>query len=95
MKKLIISLTILSILIISIGVASSLEGKNSTQSSNYSKITIQYFNVTVVEGDTIWSISERYRGDVEQESFMNMIRQINNLNSNVIRVGQTLKIPKL
>ncbi|SHJ55385.1 LysM domain-containing protein [Anaerobranca californiensis DSM 14826] len=95
MKKLIISLTILSILIISIGVASSLEGKNSTQSSNYSKITIQYFNITVVEGDTIWSISERYRGNVEQESFINMIRQINNLNGNVIRVGQTLKIPKL
>ncbi|SET23109.1 cell division suppressor protein YneA [Anaerobranca gottschalkii] len=94
MKKLIISIIVLSILIVSIGIASSLENKG-TISSNYSKTTIQYFNITVTEGDTLWSISEKYRGDIEQENFINMIKQINNLHHNVIRVGQNLKIPEL
>ena len=50
-----------------------------------------YFNYSVKKGDTLWSISERYLGS---GSKYKEILALNNLNSDTIYVGQSLKIPK-
>ncbi len=42
---------------------------------------------TVVKGDSLWSIARKYNTTVDA------IKQLNNLTSNVITVGQTLQIP--
>ena len=46
-----------------------------------------YINYTVVNGDTLYSIARKYNTTVDQ------IKNLNNLTSNVLSVGQTLKIP--
>lgn len=46
-----------------------------------------YINYTVKSGDTLYAIASRYNTTV------NEIKQLNNLSSNFLSVGQTLKIP--
>ena len=41
----------------------------------------------VIAGDTLWSIAKKYNVTV------NDIKQLNNLNNNLLNVGQSLKIP--
>jgi LysM repeat protein len=56
-------------------------------SPSYSKITPQYELVTVAQGDTLWSIASKYNVSI------NDIRMVNNLNSDILSIGQTLMIP--
>jgi LysM repeat protein len=49
---------------------------------------INYIYYTVIKGDTLYSISKRYKVSVED------IKSINNLSSNLLSIGQTLKIPE-
>lgn len=46
-----------------------------------------YLNYTVVSGDNLYSIARRYNTTVDE------IKTLNNLTSNTLSVGQTLKIP--
>ena len=46
-----------------------------------------FFNYTVEFGDTLYSIAREYNTTV------NVLKEINNLNSNILQVGQVLKIP--
>jgi len=46
-----------------------------------------YFLYTVVLGDTLYSIATRFGTDI------NSLKSINNLTSNLLNIGQTLKIP--
>ena len=46
-----------------------------------------YFTYKVVSGDSLYSISKKYNTTV------NELKQINNLNSNLLSIGQVLKIP--
>ncbi|QNO16524.1 LysM peptidoglycan-binding domain-containing protein [Alkalicella caledoniensis] len=92
MKKIIILiLTTIILLMATIGVASSLEQKHNKQLVK----TIQYIEITVEQGDTMWSISERYRNEIPQDTFISIIQQFNNMPHTVVRQGSTLKIPIL
>ena len=42
----------------------------------------------VIKGETLWSLSQLYKVTIED------IQEINELQTNLIRVGQKLKIPK-
>ena len=44
-------------------------------------------NYTVVSGDTLWNIANRFNTTVDE------IKRLNNLTSNMLSIGQTLKIP--
>ncbi len=46
-----------------------------------------YFTYTVVSGDTLYGIARKY------DTTVDVIKQLNNLSSNTLSIGQTLKIP--
>lgn len=46
-----------------------------------------YFTYTVVKGDTLWDIANKYKTTVSK------IKEINDLSSNLLQIGQKLKIP--
>ena len=50
-----------------------------------------YFVYTVKKGDTLWAIAQRYLGSGYKYK---EIKDLNALNSDMIYLGQTLKIPK-
>ena len=47
----------------------------------------EYFNYTVISGDTLYSLARKYNTTVSE------IKKLNNLTSNILRIGQVLKIP--
>ncbi len=47
-----------------------------------------YTEYTVQSGDTLWSLAKRYHTTVDA------IKQLNNLSSDLLRIGQILKIPE-
>ena len=66
----------------------------SALSSLYSPLAIceeepgqDYFLYTVVAGDTLWSIARRFQTTVEA------IKSLNGLTSNLLSIGQVLRIP--
>ena len=54
--------------------------------STSNKLT-DYFIYTVVKGDNLWDIANKYKTTVSK------LKDINNLNSNLLQIGQKLKIP--
>lgn len=54
---------------------------------------IEYINVLVHGGDTLWSISEQHRGERDLQTFMTIVQQLNNMNHTVVREGSYIKIP--
>ena len=50
-------------------------------------ITGDYSNYTVKKGDSLYSIAREFNTTVSE------IKNINNLTSNLLSIGQTLKIP--
>lgn len=57
----------------------------------FSAAPIQYENIVVSEGDTLWSIANNIGGNVNKNIYE--IKRINRLESSIIYVGQELKIP--
>ena len=51
----------------------------------------KYENVTVCQGDTLWSIASGLKGNVNENIYN--IKKLNNLNSSNIYIGQKLIIP--
>lgn len=86
MKRKIVFLLFLMIFIIPY-IARTIEAKETVS------YKVDYINIRVNAGDTMLSISETYRGEVETQTFIRMIQQINNMNHTVIRENSYLKIP--
>ncbi|MBM7692140.1 LysM repeat protein [Peribacillus deserti] len=50
--------------------------------------------VTVAEGDTLWTIAERYEtDDLPKEKMISWIEENNKINNGLIRTGDEIKIP--
>lgn len=58
----------------------------------FSAAPIQYENIVVSEGDTLWSIANNIGGNVNKNIYE--IKRINRLESSMIYIGQELQIPK-
>jgi LysM repeat protein len=58
----------------------------------FSATPIQYENIVVSEGDTLWSIANNIGGNVNKNIYE--IKRINRLESSMIYIGQELQIPK-
>lgn len=54
--------------------------------TTYEPITIQY-------GDTLWTLAERYKGDMSKEEWIHKVILENNLQGEHITAGETLMIP--
>lgn len=54
-----------------------------------------YTSIQVEDGDTLWNIAEEYMTEdfEDRDSFMNEVRQMNNLTGSIIRSGDILLIP--
>ncbi|MDW0109146.1 cell division suppressor protein YneA [Sporosarcina aquimarina] len=52
-----------------------------------------YVEVTIIEGDTLTHLAERYAGDMPSEQWMREVSALNNLNGSVIVAGDDLKLP--
>lgn len=53
----------------------------------YSNTNLDNNTYTVVSGDTLYSIAKKYNTNVD------ILKQLNNLSSNMIKIGQVLKLP--
>ncbi len=51
------------------------------------RLRVNYVNYTVLSGDTLYAIARRYNTTVDA------IKTFNNITSNTLQIGQTLKIP--
>lgn len=51
----------------------------------------RYDEVIVSKGDTLWSIAQKYEGNINENIYA--IKIANNMNTSNLYVGQVLKIP--
>jgi LysM repeat protein len=50
--------------------------------------------VTVMQGDTMWSLASRYAPDRDSWSFISDVMALNNLSDSLLSPGQRLALPK-
>lgn len=55
--------------------------------------TTTYTNIKVQEGDTLWSLSDRYKGDLSNAEWVRLVKNENNIMDDEIIAGHTLIIP--
>ena len=48
-------------------------------------------SITVSEGDTLWTIANSLEGDINKNIYE--IKKLNQLDSSIVYVGQTLMVP--
>jgi LysM repeat protein len=53
----------------------------------------EYKMIEIQQGDTLWDIAQRYRGDTEIRKYLYEIKRINGLDTSEIYIGDMLKIP--
>ena len=59
----------------------------------FSASPVEYDTIIVAEGDTLWSIASSLEGNVRENIYN--IKEINNLHSSMIYVGQELLVPQI
>lgn len=52
-----------------------------------------YENIQIEHGDTLWTLAEKYRGNLSHNDWIAKVKVENNLNNNSIIAGQKLSIP--
>lgn len=55
--------------------------------------TTSYTNIEVQEGDTLWSLSGLYKGDLSKSEWVSLVKDKNNIIDGRIIAGHTLSIP--
>lgn len=57
-------------------------------------VEINYIEVTVKQGDTLWHLAEEYNYDrMDIPSFIAQLKNINELNESIIKAGDVILIP--
>ena len=59
----------------------------------FSASPIEYETIIVAEGETLWSIASSLEGTVRENIYN--IKEVNNLQSSIIYVGQELLVPQV
>lgn len=55
---------------------------------------IEYRNITIEKGDTLWSIVKSFQqNEIDPRKVINQIKKINDLKNVVLQPGQTIKVP--
>lgn len=55
---------------------------------------IEHFeNIIIEQGDTLWSLAERYRGKMSTHDWITFVKKENAMNNEAIVVGQEILIP--
>lgn len=68
-------------------------------SNTYSKGEVRYREQYIYEGDTLWSIAEqelkenKYYENQDIRNIVNEIKNINNIDSGNLKIGQKIQIP--
>ncbi len=59
------------------------------------EVTFKYYKSVLIEnGDTLWSIASEHKApDMDTKAFVEEIRKMNGLNSNIITIGNYLIVP--
>lgn len=87
-------LTILTTIVMIIAII--LIGSSMTNSNVYGDSEMEYTEIIVESGDTLWAIAETHSTDNEDVRIMiRLIVEANLLTSDVIHPGDYLKIPKV
>lgn len=56
--------------------------------------TTPYTNIKVHEGDTLWSLSDQYKGNLSNAEWVRLVKNENNMIDDKIIAGHTLVIPE-
>lgn len=56
---------------------------------------VKYKEIVVHQGDTLWTIAKAHKGQEEIRTYIDQICESNDLDSMIIKPGQTLKIPQV
>ena len=87
MRKLVCFL--ITMIVVLTGVTLTFGGTSETTERN-----INYEVVEIVQGDTLWSISEEYRCDGEStQECVERIMEFNNMRNDAIKSGQKIIVP--
>lgn len=54
---------------------------------------LTFEQITIKEGDTLWTLADRYKGNLTKEDWIRMVAVENNLDGEHIIAGETLMIP--
>ncbi|WP_313811774.1 LysM peptidoglycan-binding domain-containing protein [Glutamicibacter sp.] len=68
---------------------------SSAQASSTLPQGVQTIGITVVPGDSLWSLAGEYASGHDVNSAVEHIAELNDLRTSEIRVGDTLEIPVL
>ena len=52
-----------------------------------------YNEIYIKDGDTLWTLSEKYRGNTPKQDWISEVMIVNNLNTQMIHSGDSLIIP--
>jgi LysM repeat protein len=52
-----------------------------------------YNEIYIKDGDTLWTLSDRYRGDLPNHEWISEVMVANNLETQMIHAGDSLVIP--
>jgi|LSQX01.2.fsa_nt_gb hypothetical protein len=88
LKKQVISIITVGFLLMSLSILTVVIYHNNRYSP------VEYIEVTVVHGDTLWTIAKSAAPNVDPRKVVWEIQERNQIYSNEIYPGQTLEIPK-
>jgi hypothetical protein len=62
--------------------------------TNQTNASIDSFQIKIIieDGDTLWSIAERYAGQSDPRKIAEMIRKTNNMHESNLKIGQELTL---
>lgn len=86
-------LVMLAAIPIAAGVAFAALGGGSAIASGEAVPTVEFETVTVMPGDTLWSIAESIAPGEDPRSVVSEIQRLNALSSGSLQVGQQLALP--